>query len=162
MMNRRSGVTLNSIVVYVSLFFVFTVFVISMGTNINYKEMGEKAHIYIYEQFDKLQYNIVNSAKNSYSVDNIYGKIIFSNNDEYYYDKEKKVIFKNNGILVKNVENLSIDSINNVSDVKESFATECEESVNNICINITFKKYDKQIEKQIFVAVGDNKIWKKI
>ena len=50
MMNRKSGITLNSIVVYVSLFFVFTVFAISMGTNMNYKEMGEKAYIYIYEQ----------------------------------------------------------------------------------------------------------------
>ena len=56
------------------------------------------------------------------------------------------------------MENLSIDSISTISDVKESFATECEESVNNICISITFKKYGKQIEKQIFFTVGDNKI----
>ena len=59
-MNKKSGITLASIVIYVSLFFVFTVFAIAMSTNINYKAMEEKANIYIYEQFDKLQYNIDN------------------------------------------------------------------------------------------------------
>jgi hypothetical protein len=53
--NKKRGLTLTSMAIYVALFFVFTVFVIAMSTNMNYKAMDEKAKIYIYEQFDLVQ-----------------------------------------------------------------------------------------------------------
>lgn len=154
-MNKKSGITLTSIVIYVSLFFVFTVFAIAMSTNMNYKAMGEKANIYVYEQFDKFQYNITTSAKNSNFVDNIYNKVVFSNNDEYSYDKDKKVILKNGGVLVNNVENFEIISEEKLTDIPNNFASNMDNSTNSICIEITFKKYGKQITKQLFVTVGD-------
>ena len=154
-MNKKSGITLTSIVIYVSLFFVFTVFAIAMSTNMNYKAMGEKANIYVYEQFDKFQYNIVTSAKNSNFVDNIYNKVVFSNNDEYSYDKDKKVVLKNGGVLVNNVENFEIISEEKLTDIPNNFASNMDNNTNNICIEITFKKYGKQITKQLFVTVGD-------
>ena len=157
-MNKKSGITLTSIVIYVSLFFVFTVFAIAMSTNMNYKAMGEKANIYVYEQFDKFQYNIITSAKNSNFVDNIYNKVVFSNNDEYSYDKDKKVILKNGGVLVNNVEKFEIISEEKLTDIPNNFASNMDNSTNSICIEITFKKYGKQITKQLFFTVGDEKI----
>lgn len=154
-MNKKSGITLTSIVIYVSLFFVFTVFAIAMSTNMNYKAMGEKANIYVYEQFDKFQYNIITSAKNSNFVDNIYNKVVFSNNDEYSYDKDKKVILKNGGELVNNVENFEIIAEEKLTDIPNNFASNMDNNTNSICIEITFKKYGKQITKQLFVTVGD-------
>lgn len=154
-MNKKSGITLTSIVIYVSLFFVFTVFAIAMSTNMNYKAMGEKANIYVYEQFDKFQYNIITSAKNSNFVDNIYNKVVFSNNDEYSYDKDKKVVLKNGGVLVNNVEKFEIIPEEKLTDISDVFPSNIDNSTNSICIEITFKKYGKQITKQLFVTVGD-------
>lgn len=154
-MNKKSGITLTSIVIYVSLFFVFTVFAIAMSTNMNYKAMGEKANIYVYEQFDKFQYNIVTSAKNSNFVDNIYNKVVFSNNDEYSYDKDKKVVLKNGGVLVNNVEKFEIITEEKLTDISDVFSSNMDNNTNSICIEITFKKYGRQITKQLFVTVGD-------
>ena len=154
-MNKKSGITLTSIVIYVSLFFVFTVFAIAMSTNMNYKAMGEKANIYVYEQFDKFQYNIITSAKNSNFVDNIYNKVVFSNNDEYSYDKDKKVVLKNGGVLVNKVEKFEIITEEKLTDIPNNFASNMDNSTNSICIEITFKKYGRQITKQLFVTVGD-------
>ena len=157
-MNKKSGITLTSIVIYVSLFFVFTVFAIAMSTNMNYKAMGEKANIYVYEQFDKFQYNIITSAKNSNFVDNIYNKVVFSNNDEYSYDKDKKVVLKNGGVLVNNVEKFEIITEEKLTDISDVFSSNMDNNTNSICIEITFKKYGRQITKQLFVTVGDEKI----
>ena len=157
-MTKKSGLTLTSIVIYVSLFFIFTVFAIAMSTNMNYKAMDEKANIYVYEQFDKLQYNVISSAKESIFVDDIYSKIVFSNNDEYSFDKEKKVILKNDGVLVKNVENFEIISEDRLKDVSENFVSNKDDKMGSICLEITFKKYGKQITKQLFITVGDEEI----
>lgn len=154
-MNKKSGLTLTSIVVYVSLFFVFTVFAIAMSTNMNYKAMEEKANIYIYEQFNKLQYNIVTSSQNSTSVDNIYNKIVFSNNDEYSYDSDKKVILKNNGTLVKNVGNFRIIDVAELTDVPDIYISNIDDKLSSLCLEVTFKKYGKEITKQLLITAGD-------
>lgn len=154
-MKNKSGITLTSIVIYVALFFVFTVFAIAMSTNMNYKSMEEKANIYVHEQFDKLQYNILSSSKASNSVDDIYNKIVFSNNDEYSYDDNKKVIYKNGGKLVNNVENFKIINVDELTNVHNSFASNLDNKVNSLCFEITFKKYGIEITKQLFITVGD-------
>ena len=154
-MSKRSGLSLTYIIVYVFLFFIFTGFAITMSNNMNYKAMDEKAKIYIYEQFNKLQYNLVISAKNSDFVDNIYEKIVFSNNDEYLYDNEKKVILKNGGVLVKNVENFRIIDIEKITNVYDIYKENIDTKVSSTCIEITFKKYGKEITKQLLVTSGD-------
>lgn len=157
-MNKKRGLTLTSMAIYVALFFVFTVFVIAMSTNMNYKAMDEKAKIYIYEQFDKLQYNILSSAKASTSVDEIYGRIIFNNNDEYSYDSDKKIILKNGGILFKNVEKFEVITEDKLTNVNENFSQNIDSKIQSVCIEVTFKKYKKDITKQIYVTLGDDKI----
>lgn len=155
-MNNKSGLSLTSIIIYVSLFFVFTVFAVAMSTNMNYKAMEEKANIYIYEQFDKLQYNMISSAKVSSFADEIYNKIVFSNNDEYTFDGDKKAILKNGGVLIKNVESFNVITAENLNEVSTSFSSNIDNSVNSICLEITFKKYGKEITKQLFVTLGDD------
>ena len=154
-MNRRSGITLTSIVIYVSLFFVFTVFAVAMSTNMNYRALDEKANIYIHEQFSKFEYNIVSSAKTSNSVDNIVGRVVFSNNDEYKFDSEKKAILKNDGVLVKSVENFRVIDTNKLENVDSETVSNIDNDLEYVCLEITFKKYGKQIVKQLFVTVGD-------
>ena len=157
-MNKKRGLTLTSMAIYVALFFVFTVFVIAMSTNMNYKAMDEKAKIYIYEQFDKMQYNILSSAKSSTNVDTIYGKIVFSNNDEYSYDSNKKVILKNGGVLVRNVEKFDIITEDKIKNVSDKFSMNIDSKVQAVCIEIEIQKYKKNITKQIYITVGDDKI----
>jgi len=154
-MSKKSGITLTSIVIYVSLFFVFTVFAVAMSTNMNYKALDEKADIYIHEQFSKLEYNMISSAKSSNTVDSISSQIVFSNNDEYKFDSSKKVILKNNGVLIKNVENLRIIDTNKLENVDSNTAANIDSDIDYICIEVTLKKYGKQIVKQLFVTVGD-------
>ena len=89
-----------SMIIYVVLFFVFSAFAVSLSSNINYQTLSQKGLVYSNEQLQKLQYNMLFSAKNSISIDNISGKIVFSNNDEYTYDSTNKKIYKNGGVLV--------------------------------------------------------------
>lgn len=156
-MNKKSGLSLTSIIIYVALFFIFTVFAIAMSSNMNYKAMQEKADMYIYEQFDKLQYNLLASAKDSTSADNIYEKIVFSNNDEYLYDSQKKVVLKNGGVLIKNVERFEIlQDMNVISNVPQNFGSNIDSKAKYMCLEITFKKYGVSTTKQIFFTVGDD------
>ena len=94
-MQKRSGITMLSMVIYVTLFFAFTALAISMGSNMNYSSLVQKGKLYINEEASKIQYNLVNSAKSSDDINNIYGKLVFSNNDEYTYDNATKKLLKN-------------------------------------------------------------------
>lgn len=156
MKKLKKGISLTSMIIYVALFFLFTVFAIAMSNNMNYKAMDEKANIYILEQFSKLQNNMLDSSVNSTSVDNIYGKIVFSNNDEYVYDQDKKIILKNGGVLAKNVESFNVIKTSDLSNIPSNVLTNVDDKQNNICIEIKFKKYRTQITKQLFYTVGDD------
>lgn len=154
-MNKKSGLTLSSILIYVTLFFIFTVFAISMSTNMSYKSMEEKANIYIHEQFDKLQYNMLDSSKKSNNVEEIFGKIVFSNDDEYVYDAKEKQILKNDSVLIDNVEEYKIITLNDLENIPDIYISNINKKSSNICLEITFKKYGKQITKELVITPGD-------
>ena len=88
-MNKK-GITMTSIVVYVMLFFIFTSVAITISTNINFEALSEKGNIINNKNIQKLQFNLLNSAKSSSNVYNISGKVVFSNNDEYYFDRSEE------------------------------------------------------------------------
>lgn len=145
-MNKR-GITMTSIIVYVMLFFVFTSLAIAITSNMNYEALGQKGSIINYEQIQKLQFNMLNSAKKSNAVYNINEKIVFSNNDEYYYDSENSIVLKNNSILLTDVEDFKIiDSYEEIGNsIKDS----------NVCIEITLKKYGNEKKERLVFSVGD-------
>lgn len=152
---QKKGLSLVSMVIYVVLFFAFSAFAVAMSMNMNYKTLAEKGNIWVNEQFQKLQYNLVMSGKNSITIDSISGNIIFSNNDEYSYDVTKKRILKNGGILVTDVEQFEITQINSLKDVPAGFTSNIDNNIDNVCVNVKFKKYGQEFSSQIFVTVGD-------
>lgn len=150
----RSGITMMSIVLYVTLFFIFTIFAISFSTNMNISALSKKGEIYTNEQFDKLQYNIVKSAKASNDVSIISDSIVFSNNDTYKYDSDKMIIIKNDSILIKNVESFKIINYSDLNILKDSNVS--IDSKNKLfAIELTLKKYDSKKSEQLFFNVGD-------
>lgn len=138
---------MTSIVVYVMLFFIFTSVAITISTNINFEALSEKGNIINNKNIQKLQFNLLNSAKSSSNVYNISGKVVFSNNDEYYFDSTKREILKNDTTLIKDVEKFNIIS-----------SSEFVENVNenkSVSVEVMLKKYgNEKIEKMIF-SVGD-------
>lgn len=161
-MNRK-GISLISIVIYVALFFAFMTFATIISTNMNYTSLSYKGQVINVENFAKLQYNMLNSAKTSISVDNIGQSFVFSNDDEYVYDSEKKEILKNDSVLVSNVVSFDIKNIDELNNVPDSFLQKQNDKYVNIdnskqyvCINVTFEKYGVQTTSQLFVTVGDD------
>jgi len=160
-MNKR-GISLISIVIYVALFFAFMTFATVMATNMNYTSLSYKGQVINQENFQKLQYNILNSAKQSTSIDNISGNIIFSNEDEYVFDASKKQVLKNGGKIISDVTSFEIKSVDDLIGVPTSFLKKengeyinLNTSKDYICINVTLKKYGVEENSQIFVTVGD-------
>lgn len=139
---------MTSIVVYVILFFVFTSIAVAVSSNMNYEALNQKGKIINNKNIQKLQFNLLNSAKLSDQVYNINGKIVFSNNDEYYYDLDKKEIIKNNSVIISNVEAFNL--INSDEFVENSIQNKC------ISFEITLKKYGNEKKEKMIFSVGDN------
>lgn len=154
----KKGLSLVSMVLYVVIFFAFATIAISISTNMNMKTLSEKGKVYCNEQVQKLQYNILNSAKNSIYYDYIENSIVFSNNDEYTYDKEKKIILKNGGKLLTDVTNFEIINIDNLSGIKPNLMDNVDNNKEYICIRINFEKYSQNLSYDMFYTLGDESV----
>ena len=159
---NKNGLSLLSMVIYVVLFFSFMTFATIIATNTNYTSLSYKGRVINAENFQKLQYNMVNSSKNSTSIDNINQKIIFSNGDEYSYDSEKKIIFKNGGKLIYNVNSFEIVDVSKLNGVSEKLIKDedgnstLDDKKDYICVNVNLEKYGSVEEYQLFVVAGDD------
>lgn len=153
-MNKK-GLSMISMIIYVVLFFAFSAFAVGMSANMNYRTLSEKGEIVNNEQLQKLQYNLLNSAKKSKSIDIISDKIVFSNNDEYIFNKNSKKIYKNGGIIVSDVESFNIINVSELENVPTDFSSNLEADRDNLCIEVRFSKYSKELTEKIFVTVGD-------
>lgn len=154
-MNKK-GLSMISIVVYVVIFFAFSAFAVGMANNMNYRTLSEKGVIINSEQLQKLQYNLVSSAKDSNSIDIITDKIVFSNDDTYTYDANKKKIYKNDGIIASDVTSFNIINPEDLQEVPENFVENLDSNRDYLCIEVTFTKYDQNLTEKIFVTVGDD------
>lgn len=141
-MNRsnKKGITLASLVIYMMLFTVVTVFVSAVSSNMNERLFTDRGEAINYTNLNKLQYNIENSSLESKDVVVTKRSISFSNGDNYEYDEEAKAIYKNNGVLCSNVE---------------SFSAIIESSTNakKIILDVSFNRYLNILEKQIVTCV---------
>lgn len=150
----KRGFTLVSLVLYVTLFFAFTVFATAISTNMNRRVLAEKGRIIINENYIKLYSNLLNSAKNSNTVDIIGTDIAFSNGDIYAYDDSNNSFLKNFGTLVNNVESFNVKNLEDVDGLENDMT-----NVNVIdCagFNVSFKKYNETITRDIVITVGDD------
>lgn len=144
----KKGITITSLVIYVVLFFGFTIITTSVSTNFNRNILQEKANININENTLKIQSNLLNSSKKSTTITSSNNEIIFSNGDIYKLDKNRKVILKNEGVLCDFVSNLEILDNSEVT-------TNIIEDSKMIAINVTFEKFDITNSRKIVISAGD-------
>ncbi len=152
---NKNGLSMISMIIYVVLFFAFSAFAVGMSANMNYRTLSEKGEIINNEQLQKLQYNLLMSAKNSHNIDIISDKIVFSNNDEYTFNKNTNKIYKNGGIIVSDVESFIIFDVKELKSTPVDFALNLDKSLDNICVEVKFSKYSKELTEKIFVTTGD-------
>ena len=114
-MNKKSGLTMVSIVIYVVIFLALAMIISGVTMVMDSNSLKDKGIIFCEEQLNKLQYNLVVSNENSKGdITKIENKLVFENNDMYEYDSSTKTIYKNGGILIQNVEEFSIQNdVNN-------------------------------------------------
>ncbi|MDD2627603.1 MAG: hypothetical protein PHR25_03780 [Clostridia bacterium] len=140
MINKKRGLTLLSIVIYVTLFFAFSSITIMISSRTNKNLFEDRGNAINISNINKLEYNLLESSNKSNNVliqkTPIEEKIIFSNNDEYRYNKEDRIIYKNNGKLIKNVTNFEVNG-----------------TAGYIDINLKFNKYTNITERNIKIGI---------
>ena len=153
----KKGVTLISIVIYLVLFFTFTVFATSVSSNINRNVFMDKGSVEVEKEYSKLYINMFSSAKESelyYIVQKQSGtNINFSNGDSYLFDLDNGIIYKNEGILIENLKGFSIIKLEESSNT--NLSSEVLKKSESLCFKVSFEKYDQFLERQIVVTVGD-------
>ena len=139
-MNKKRGITLSTLVIYIALFAIVTVVVSSVSANMNERLFNSSGEAINYTNLNKLQYNLENSAYESDSVYIIDGYVSFSNGDNYNYDVTNKVIYKNGGILCTNVDDI-------VASIESDF------NGKKVTLDVTFNKYLNILKRTIIVCV---------
>lgn len=140
--NKKNGVTLASLVIYIGLFTVFTLFVSGISSNMNERLFNNRGEAINYTSLNKLQFNIEESALNSDDITVSANSINYSNGDNYVYDETNKIIYKNGGILCLNVDNFTVN-------------VEAATNAKKLTIDITFNKYLNILTKTIISCVED-------
>ena len=135
-LKSKRGITVTSIMVYVLLFFAFTTIATVISSRFNKNLFNDRGNAINVTAINKLEYNLIDSASNSYNVDVVANgnnrTLTFSNSDVYVFDNN--VIYKNGGKLVK--------------FVKES-KVKIQEDV--IAIDLTLNKYTNEVSRSIKV-----------
>ena len=137
-LKSKRGITVTSIMVYVLLFFAFTTIATVISSRFNKNLFNDRGNAINVTAINKLEYNLIDSASNSYNVDVVANgnnrTLTFSNSDVYVFDNDNNVIYKNGGKLVK--------------FVKES-KVKIQEDV--IAIDLTLNKYTHEVSRSIKV-----------
>jgi len=138
--NNKKGITVTSIVVYVILFFMFTSVTTVISSRFNKNLFEDRGTAINVTAINKLQYNLLESADNSYDVvieaeDNV-ATLEFSNGDTYVFDMNKNTVYKNGGNLVGFMTNFAMNVNNNL-----------------IVIDITVNKYTSKLQRTIKINV---------
>lgn len=137
-LKSKRGITVTSIMVYVLLFFAFTTIATVISSRFNKNLFNDRGNAINVTAINKLEYNLIDSASNSYNVDVVANgnnrTLTFSNSDVYVFDNDNNVIYKNGGKLVK--------------FVKES-KVKIQEDV--IAVDLTLNKYTNEVSRSIKV-----------
>jgi len=141
--NKKRGITITSLVVYVVIFSIITALVSMIYTNMNENLFSNRGKAINYTTFNKLQYNITESALASNDITSSASRIIYSNGDEYVYDNNKHIILLNGGILCSSVNNF-IATITEQNGVKQ------------LNLQVSFNKYMNELNKNIISNVEVN------
>lgn len=146
---------MTSMIIYVVLFFAFSSFALAVSTNYNHKTLVEKGEIWVNEEASKLQINLLASARESEDVSNIAGKIVFSNDDEYRYDSDKKKIYKNDGLCISDVEEFEVISGANLSSINNGNVEKYDTNLSVVGVRLKITKYSISKEFEMYITAGD-------
>ena len=138
--NKKRGVTLTSLVVYVVIFTIITVLISMIFTSMNERLFSNRGRAINYTTFNKLQYNITESALQSNDIVSSATRIIYSNGDEYEYDSDRKIILLNGGILCMAVDSFKPEIIE-------------KNGVKQLNLQVLFNKYMSELNKNIISNV---------
>ena len=139
-MQKKQGITLTSLAIYLVLFTTFTAFTMSVSSNMNEKLFDNRGEAINYTNLVKLQTNIENSASQSSDVVVTSNTIQFSNGDLYSYNASDDIITKNGGMLCENISSFAA-SVENKTYSKK------------ISISIQLNKYLNELNKEIISYV---------
>ena len=164
MINKlKRGVTVTSLVVYIVLFSSLTLFLSATYTDLNERLFLSRGNAINYTTFNKLQYNLINSAKESNSVTIEGPYLAFSNGETA--DKIA-VIFNAN----KNAVNVPLPAgewnicVNgekagcaSLGTAVDSVSVELTPGVGctKVTLNLKLNKYMSTLEKSILVVVEE-------
>lgn len=138
MRNNKKGITVTSITVYVILFFMFTTITTIISSRFNEDLFNDRGTAINITAINKLEYNLLKSAdesdKSEINIEDKKTTLKFSNLDEYIFDLDKHVIYKNGGKLV---DFLGDFKINPNDDLIE--------------ISVTLNKYTNKVSRKITI-----------
>ena len=129
----KKGITVITLVIYVMLFFSFSVFAILTTNNNNKTVLNSNGLVKNNESLSKLNFNMLNSCRKSYKYDIVSGAIEFSNGDSYKYDSTKDIVYKDGVTLITNVTKFNVIEINNKV----------------LQLDVEFKKYDNILGRNL-------------
>lgn len=140
----KQGITIASLVIYLILFSTLTIVVSLIYTNMNDTLFLNRGRAINDVAFNKLQYNITNSALSSNNIEITSSNVIkYSNGDIYEYDEEAEIILLNGGILCSNVSAFSTSIHDN-------------DGVKMLNLNVSFNKYLNTLDKKIISSIEVN------
>lgn len=138
-MNKKRGLTMMSLVVYVVLLAAFTGVALTVSNNLSNSVFADKGIAYDMTNYEKIMYYLNKSAMESSSADATSSTVTFSNGDKFEYNATKNELKMNGGVLCRNVYTFSIGDIQN----------------NLLNIDITLKKYTHSMDRSITLYIGE-------
>lgn len=139
----KRGITMTSLSIYVVLLSTMITLALLVSNNINDRMFDERGMVINITNADKLQYNLLNSAKESNKLSVYRDKLVFGNGDIYLCDRTAKVIYKNGAVLVDNLDKFTITPSNTTSGTKY------------VKLSITLNKYLNELQRDIIVCVEE-------
>lgn len=138
-MNRKKGITMMSIVVYVILLAAFTGITLAASNNLSNSFFLDKGVAQNMTHYEKTLYYLNKSALESDQVIVDNKSITFLNGDVFKYDETRKEITLNGGVLCKNVSSFDVENLGD----------------NLLNIYITYNKYTHSMDRTITIYVGE-------
>lgn len=138
----KKGITVTSLVIYVVSFFTLLTITLSFNTNMTKLNFNKRGLINNYKDVGIVNVNLLKSSKESKEAYKLGDSLVFSNDDEYFWDKNSQKLYKNKKLLCKNVKDFTY-SINEESN-----------KTKKIALFISYNNYNKEERVEMQFSFG--------
>ena len=143
-MKRKNGITISALVLYITLLSAFVVIATAVSKNVEMSIFEQKALSISMENYSRIATSLNVSASNSDEVIVTDNAITFYKGplvvDSYTFDKDNKILYKNDVFVTTDLDNFSITQTN-------------MESQKKLEVELQLTKYSKSITRDIVVCV---------